>query len=674
VGALARVPRDSATHLLRLAPGVFLSNDGGEGHAERIFLRGFDAREGQDLELTVGGVPLNDSGNPHGNGVAEAGFIIPEVVHELRVLEGPYDPRQGNFAVAGSADYELGLDRRGYTAKYGHGSFGSDRLLLTWGPPGESIHTFGAASLKQTDGFGQNRDARSASVLGQYEGAVGKSGSYRLALAGYGTEYHSAGLLREDDVASGQKGFYDTYDPRQGGSSTRFHAMADVDSKLGDSVFYQQMYAISRTSRLRQNFTGFLLDSQEAIEPLHVQRGDLLDTSMDATTLGGRGFARYETRVADLAQAMELGYAARFDRVGSMRQRIGAVTDAPYKTESALDSSLVDLGLYADAVLRATRWFAVRGGLRADFFSYDVLDKCAVNSVSRPSGNAPPLDPSCLSQTRFGEYREPNQRSTTASTKAMPRVTVLLGPVQHFLFSMSYGQGIRSIDPNYITQDVATPFASIESMEAGVTYGRTIDTTSLEAKSVFFTTHVDKDHVFSETEGRSVIGGGTRRTGWAGSARVTGDIFDQSANVTLVRSVLDDTGLLVPYAPDVVVRSDSTLFGDLPIEIGGRALKGTLSAGVGFVGNRALPYGQQSHTIFTVDGAASLAYRGIELELSALNLLDSQYRIAEYNYVSYFPPSGVPIGPPTLVPARHFAAGAPRTIFVSLSLNWGGAE
>jgi TonB family protein len=670
VGALGRVPRGSAGELLKLAPGVFLTNEGGEGHAERIYLRGFDAREGQDVELTVGGVPINDSGNPHGNGIAETRFIIPEVVHELRVLEGPFDPRQGNYAVAGSADYELGLDRRGYTLKYGRGTFGAERLLLTWGPPGESLHTFGAAELKKTDGFGQNRDAKSASVLGQYEGNLGDHGTYRLSFVGYGTEYHSAGLLREDDVASGRVGFFDTYDSNQGGSSTRFHVAGDVESRVGDSRFHQQVYAIARTSRLRENYTGFLLDSQKAINEPHDQRGDLLDTAMDAHTFGGTGWARYEPRVLDLKQTFELGYSARADRVAATRQRLGADTDVPYETESDLDSTLLDVGLYADASLRATPWLALRGGFRADFFGFDVQDNCAAQNVSRPSTTNPPLDDSCLDQSRFGVHREPNQRSTTASTKAMPRVTLLLGPVSHFMMSFSYGQGVRSIDPNYVTQDVATPFASIAAGEGGITYANTLGSTSVEAKSVFFSTHVDKDYVFSETEGRNVIAGGTTRTGWSGSARVTNGFFDQSANVTLVRSTFDDTHLLVPYAPDVVVRSDSALFGDLPVRIGGRALHGTVTAGVGYVGRRALPYGQRSDTIFTVDGAAAVAYRAVELEFSAMNLFDQRYRIAEYNYVSDFHSASAP----TLVPARHFAAGAPRTLFVSLAVHFGGAE
>ena len=80
VDQLADVPRANASELLKLAPGILLTNEGGEGHAEQVFMRGFDAREGQDIEFTVGGVPINESGNLHGNGYADTHFIIPELV------------------------------------------------------------------------------------------------------------------------------------------------------------------------------------------------------------------------------------------------------------------------------------------------------------------------------------------------------------------------------------------------------------------------------------------------------------------------------------------------------------------------------------------------------------------------------------------------------------------
>ena len=84
VGELDRVPRaEGAAGLLKLAPGILLTNKGGDGHAEQIFLRGFDAREGQDVELTAAGVPVNEAGNLHGNGDADLHFIIPELVEDV---------------------------------------------------------------------------------------------------------------------------------------------------------------------------------------------------------------------------------------------------------------------------------------------------------------------------------------------------------------------------------------------------------------------------------------------------------------------------------------------------------------------------------------------------------------------------------------------------------------
>jgi TonB family protein len=51
VGHLSAVPHQDAADVLKLAPGILLTNEGGEGHAEQVFLRGFDAREGQTSSL-----------------------------------------------------------------------------------------------------------------------------------------------------------------------------------------------------------------------------------------------------------------------------------------------------------------------------------------------------------------------------------------------------------------------------------------------------------------------------------------------------------------------------------------------------------------------------------------------------------------------------------------------
>jgi hypothetical protein len=436
VGELGRVPRGNASELLKLAPGILLTNEGGEGHAEQVFMRGFDAREGQDIEFTAGGVPINESGNLHGNGYADTHFIIPELVERLRVVEGPFDPRQGNYAVAGSADYQLGLEKRGLTAKYKYGSFDSHRALLTWGPDGTNEHTFAGAEIATTDGYGQNRDATRGSAMGQYEGKLGATGSYRFGAQAYSTHFHSAGVVREDDLRAGRLGFYDSYDVSsfarqqvpEGGDASRYSVYGDVETRLGDTSFTEQVFVIKRDMRLLENFTGYLLDVQEPLQSLHLQRGDMLDLNVNELTLGSRGSARMKSTAFAQKQSLEIGYFARGDTVSGTQQRLEANTGIPYKTDTDLDSQLADIGLYGDADVHATSWLAFRGGVRADMFTFVVHDNCASHEVAHPSPTNPPIDQSCLTSgaraSPTSAHRPPVSRSCRAGRSSSAHLPI----------------------------------------------------------------------------------------------------------------------------------------------------------------------------------------------------------------------------------------------------------
>ena len=297
--------------------------------------------------------------------------------------------------------------------------------------------------------------------MGQYEGALGAKGSFRITGTAYATSYHSAGVLRQDDVDSGRKGFYDTYDPLQGGDTSRYSIAGDIESRSGDIVYRQQLFAVYRTMRLRENFTGFLLDVQTPLQDLHAQRGDLLDLALSSFTVGARGSARLRGEALGQKQELELGYFVRGDSVDASQTRIEAASGHPYHVDTSLGSRLGDIGIYVDAGLRPLSWITVRGGVRADLFAFDVVDNCAVQSVSHPSKQNPPGDASCLDQQDFGSHREPFQRASTASSAILPRASVIVGPFGRFHRSFSAGKGARSIDPSYITQDVKTPFAGV---------------------------------------------------------------------------------------------------------------------------------------------------------------------------------------------------------------------
>jgi iron complex outermembrane recepter protein len=210
-----------------------------------------------------------------------------------------------------------------------------------------------------------------------------------------------------------------------------------------------------------------------------------------------------------------------------------------------------------------------------------------------------------------------------------------------------------------------------------VIYAHQSDRLALSARSIFFLTYVDKDLTFSEREGRNVLGAGTTRSGWAANARATGSFFDESASFTLVKSEYNDTHLLVAYAPSVVFRSDTALFEELPWALLGHRARVALGLGATYVGPRALPFGEASDPVFTLDATATLNFSHYELGLTVSNLLDTQYRLGEYNYASDFRSApaqpGAASSQPTLVPERTFTAGAPRAIYGSFAINFGGA-
>lgn len=675
IGELRSVPRRSAGELLTLAPGILLTNHGGEGHAQRVFLRGFDAREGQDLEFTVGGVPINEVATAHGQGYADTHFIIPETVDTLHVIEGPFDPHQGDFAVAGSADYQLGVSERGLRTSYRGGSWNSHRLLLLWAPDSHLRHglgepgTFGAVELAQSDGFGPNRFSQRAAATAQWELPLGETGRVRVLAMTYATRFQSPGVLRQDDFLSGRKGFFDTYDTRQGGDAQRHTVSGAISGKVGRAQLAQQLFLTVRELRLRENFTGFLNDPQQlgqAPRGADPQRGDLLDQHTSELTVGGRGSLRLEAEILGHVQRIEAGYYARHDRTDAEQLRLrrpdlSGTTATPYRTDYHFGAGETNIAGYLDTELRITRFLVLRGGVRGDFFLFDVKDQCVPPKDVLPGA---PLDQECSSLDRYG-YRNPTQRKSATGLLVQPRVTLQLQPVRGLIFAGSYGHGARSADPLYLADGDDAPFASIRAAEGGALFGRNLGSLALSTRAAFFYTHVDKDLFFNQTDGRNTLAGGTTRIGVLAAVRATSPLFDAAVHVTWARATFDEDGLLLPYVPDLVVRADAAAHGELPrLRLGGAPIVGSVGLGFTYVAPRALPLSERGDPYALIDLSAQVRMRGIAVGLSAENLLNRRYRLSEFNYVSDFRSRPYP----TQVAERHFVAGPPLGLFATVTL------
>jgi iron complex outermembrane receptor protein len=663
VGQLAVIANQKASDILQLAPGIFIANEGGSGHADQVFLRGFDAEQGQAIEFTVNGVPINEVDNTDGHGYADTHFIIPELVKNLRVIEGPFSPRQGDFAEAGSADYQLGVPDRRLELSASYGSFNTRRTLALWAPENEREGTFAAAQFFQSDGFGTNRASTNGSAMAEYEGDLGARGSWRLLGTAYGTHYQSAGVVRADDVAAGRIGYYGTEDAAQGGDAQRYTLSFDLQSPSDKDFLAQQVFLTWRSLRIDEDFTGFLLDNQELGQSFHPQRGDMIEQDYTAFTAGARGSDKRTGFFLGRPQSLEVGYYARYDHTTPEIQRLRFGTQKPYAVDEDLTTDVMNLALYVDLDLRPTRWLTVRGGIRQEYFDYNVLNQCATGADGFIQNT--PLNPICPLYDPTGP-RLPTERDTATALVTEPKVTVLAQVARPLTLTASYGQGAQSLDAVYITQNEQAPFSSIRAAEGGAIYHQRFTPVDLTARAVGFYTHVSRDLIFNPTLGRLTTSTGTTRDGGLVSLRATGRWFDELASATYAHATYDVDGTLVPYVPSVIARSDTAVFGPL-----GRrrffdhGLTGTAGFAVNFVGPRALPFSQTAVSTLELDASASVRWSFVRLGLLAQNLTDARYPLTELYYASNFRPQGQP---PTLVPTEHFSAAPPFSLLATVSL------
>ncbi|HVX94639.1 MAG TPA: TonB-dependent receptor plug domain-containing protein, partial [Polyangia bacterium] len=195
---LTASPRQHTSEMLSAAPGFFVDHEDGEGLGNDVYLRGFDLDNGSGIEMKLGDIPLNVPLHIHGQGYADVNFIIPEVVDSIRVLEGPYDPRQGDAAIVGSAMFDLAVPARGYRLKSSFGSFGQARVLGIAAPAEANDETFAAFAVRQTQGFGQDRASKSASVNAQYGVDLSDADHLRVLATAYAAQSELPGVVRQD--------------------------------------------------------------------------------------------------------------------------------------------------------------------------------------------------------------------------------------------------------------------------------------------------------------------------------------------------------------------------------------------------------------------------------------------------------------------------------------------
>ncbi len=632
---LSAAPHKNGSELLLEVPGVFISQHGGEGKAHQIFFRGFDAVHGQDVELWVAGAPVNDVSNIHGQGYADLHFLIPEVVSRIRALPGTYSVEQGDFAVAGSLYFELGNPVPGVRVGAGSGSFGTRRAFLTYRPQKAPASTFGALELYSTNGFGPSRAARHASALGQASYDFGKGISGRLMASTYAGRFDSAGVLLSSDIESGKLDRFASYDQSQGGYSQRTQLVASLGNTVaGEALEHWSLspFVVFRSLELRSNFTGYLTSPE----------GDSIEQVNDATSVGAKAVYQRSLRWFSDRDSLRAGLLLRYDSIDQSQHRLSLGTDEVTDDASSpgVDAEVraTDAAGYLGVDLHPVSRLGLQAGLRADGLSYATRDR---------GGQAE-------GQVRTALGAQLSKRATATAT-----VTSALDVVA------SYGEGFRSPQARGLGDAETTPFTRVVSYELGF---RWQERQRFRASLAAYRTRLSDDLVFDQSTARNELVPGTIRTGLALHmlAQPTG-WFLSNTSATYARATFESSsekyqeGDLLPYVPELVVRSEMTLHEQWG-SFWGQRLQSRLGGALTYVGQRPLPYSEMGRDIFLVDALATLEWSSWRTSLDVFNVLDADWYDGEFVYASAFD------GTASLVPRRHVTVGAPRTIFWSLEV------
>jgi iron complex outermembrane receptor protein len=643
-------PRQQTSEMLSAAPGFFVDHEDGEGLGNDVYLRGFDLDHGSGIEMRLGTIPINVPTHIQGQGYADANFIIPEVVRSIHVLEGPYDPHQGDAAIVGSASFDLGVRERGYELKTTYGSFGNARVVGIAAPADADDATFAAFALRRTDGFGQNRAAQSASTNAQYALNLTERDRLRFVATAYDASARLAGVVRDDDVSAGRIGYYDSYPTGPGyfaGGQSIESARVVAGAELEHLTARGSRVVVSPWStwtnyRARQNYTGDLESSQ--IDPSLSGKGDLFELA-NREFAGGLS-ASFRSAPFSLGPVRDVQIepgtyvrAGHTDQAKSLLDPNDALAVWDRRIDVGLDT--FDVGGYVDAGLRFLDAFRLAGGVRADLLQVTVDDHLA---GATPGASV----------------------RGVGGIAAGPRLTASYALDDQVTASVSYGEGFRSLDVSNL-QSGGEPFSKIRSVEGGVRL-RTRD--DRYATSVaLFETWVQNELVFEAESGGLETEHASVRSGVVSSfvAKPWAWLLASSA-LSVTRATFDTlvlgVGHLVPNLPPILFRTDVTAHARLGI-VGGRPVVGRLGVGYTFLAPRHLTdaiVGSSNH-VLNVKVAARRTW--LEVGVDAYNVLALKYADDAEYYVSNW--STQP-GQQRASSAVHLTVAPPLTVLASVSL------
>lgn len=374
---LALNPVKNTQELLRIVPGLFIAQHAGGGKAEQIFLRGFDCDHGTDVQVSVDGMPVNMVSHAHGQGYADAHFIIPETINNIDFGAGPYYTQKGNLNTAGYVAFSTFKNIAKSTVQLEAARFNSYRTLamidlLKKNKDKQSAYV--AGEFYYTDGPTDNKqNFNRFNVFGKYNAALSDKANLTFSASAFKSKWYASGQIPDRAVQSGLITRFGSLDPTEGGNTARYNANAVVTHQFNNGTSWQNQVFFNRYQfKLYSNFTFFLNDGVNGDGIVQAEDRNIFGF---ASTLKSKQFFKQWTLTSTD------GIGLRYDATSN--------SQLAYQVKRQFLNNIMlgdvkELNAYAFTQQQATfgNW-VIDAGVRFDYFHFNYQDK--LNAAQMPA-------------------------------------------------------------------------------------------------------------------------------------------------------------------------------------------------------------------------------------------------------------------------------------------------
>jgi hypothetical protein len=621
-------PVNTSQDLLRIVPGLFIAQHAGGGKAEQVFLRGYDIDHGTDINITVDGVPVNMVSHAHGQGYADMHFLIPETVDKVSFDKGPYFTAKGNLATAGYVALETKDFISENQVKLQNGQFNTQRFaglfkLLNKQKDNNRQQFYIASEYFTSDGYFQSpQDFHRFNIMGKYTAVLKNNTKLSLIASALNSKWDASGQVPERAVANGSISRFGAIDNSEGGHTSRINISAQLNHRfINGWQMADQFYFTKYKFNLYSNFTFFLNDTVN---------GDGIKQRENRNVWGYTGTFLKNYKAGSKKATTEIGYGFRYDDVKNIALN-HVVKRVLLKHVQLGDVRESNSFVYFKQDIELNHQLNLNAGLRYDYFRFRYRN------------------------TLNGEKGFTKKQKGTIS----PKINLSYAASSKLKLYLNSGIGFHSNDSRLITDYMAqNSLPKVFGTDLGAILK---PSKNLVIKTAFWYLYSQQEFVYVGDEGIVEPSGKTRRIGLDASARwqLKRWLFvDIDLNYARPRAIGEVKGNdYVPLAPSF------TSVGGISAKVK-NGFNGSLR--YRYISNR--PANEDNSVVadgyFLLDAVLSYTWKRFEFSLSGENLLNRNWKEAQFNTESRLK------NEPSPVSEIHFTPGTPRFIKAGIAFNF----